>query len=191
MSDWITGNRYLSQSEMEHNALILADFFRNQGWTDNAIAGMLGNMQTESSINPGIWQSLKPYSGGYGLVQWTPYTNYSDWAGEGWEDNGDKECERIIYELENGLQYYQTAKYPISFREFSTSTFSPEYLAQAFLFNYERPANKNQPQRSTQARAWYEFIGGTEPPDPPPDPPVPPGGYVPAWLLYEFKRRRW
>ena len=72
---WISGNRYLSLSEMQNNVDIIHYFFRSAGWTDNAIAAMLGNMQSESTINPGIWEGLDPYAGGYGLVQWTPYTN--------------------------------------------------------------------------------------------------------------------
>ena len=101
---WITGNRYLSMTEMQNNADIMYSFFTDHGWTVNAIAAMFGNMQTESTLNPGIWQDLDPFVGGYGLVQWTPYTNYSDWAGVGWQDNGQKEMERIIYELEHNLQ---------------------------------------------------------------------------------------
>ena len=101
---WITGNRYLSMTEMQNNADIMYAFFTEHGWTVNAIAAMFGNMQTESTLNPGIWESLDPFGGGYGLVQWTPYTNYSDWAGDAWQENGQKEMERIIYEREHNLQ---------------------------------------------------------------------------------------
>ena len=139
---WISGNRYLSLSEMQNNADIIHYFFRAAGWTDNAIAAMLGNMQSESTINPGIWEGLVPYDGGYGLVQWTPYTNYSNWAGDGWQDNGQKEMERIIYELNNGLQWYATTKYDMSFEDFTTSQDTPSYLAQVWLYNYERPQVK-------------------------------------------------
>lgn len=179
MSDsWISKNAYLTRAEMEFNALILTTFFRGHGWTDNAIAGMLGNMQTESSINPGIWENLsRPAPSitnvGYGLVQWTPYTKYSEWAGGDWENNGFKQCERIIWELENRVQYYSTVDYPLSFREFSQSTQTPEYLAQAWLYNYERPSSLNQPQRSTQAREWYTFIGGK----------------IAPWLLMKLTKR--
>lgn len=186
---WITGNRFLSMTEMQNNAKEFYSIMGSAGFTLNAISGMLGNIQTESTVNPGIWQDLKPYKLGYGLVQWTPYTNYSDWAGAGWEDNGDKECERIIFEFDNGLQYYPTSQYPLSASEFRNSTQSPEYLATAFLYNYERPANKNQPKRRKQAAYWYEFLSGSPPPDPPdPDPPEPPGVDFPVWLLFRFKR---
>ena len=68
---WISGNRYLSASEMKNNAQIIMDYLLAAGWTKNAIAGMLGNMQTESGCNPGIWESLTiDWSRGYGLVQW-------------------------------------------------------------------------------------------------------------------------
>ena len=94
---WVAGNYYLSESEMKNNAEMFYDRMRGYGFSLNAIAGILGNVQYESSINPGIWESLDPYEGGYGLVQWTPYTKYSEWAGSGWQNNGDKQCERISY----------------------------------------------------------------------------------------------
>ena len=165
--DWITGNRYLSKSEQEHNASIFYEIMSGYGFSVNAIAAMLGNIQTESTVNPGIWQSLRPESsggGGYGLVQWTPWTNYSDWAGAGWEDNGDRECERIYYEFTHGLQYYSTAAYPMSASQFMKSDASPAYLAYVFMNNYERPENRRQPVRQKQADNWYTFLTGLEPP---------------------------
>ena len=176
MSSWISGNFWLTQEEMQNNAVLLWSYFKAQGWTLNAVAAMLGNMQSESTINPGIWEGLDPFVGGYGLVQWTPYTKYSDWAGSGWEDNGPKECERIVWELENGVQWYPTEKYPMTFEEFSKSTDPVGVLAQAFLYNYDRPADIDQPWRSTQAEYWFEFLGG-----------VP---SIPVWLLFKFNKRR-
>ena len=54
----------------------------NQGFTKNAACGVLGNMQQESGINPGIWQSTNNISLGYGLVQWTPATVFLNRAVE-------------------------------------------------------------------------------------------------------------
>lgn len=176
---WITGNRYLSLTEMQNNANIMYAFFTEKGWTVNAISAMFGNMQTESTLNPGIWENLEPFVGGYGLVQWTPYTHYSEWAGDGWQDNGQKEMERIIYELENHLQWISTSLYPMTFREFSQSDKPPAYLAQAFLYNYERPTVKPQPARSKQAEYWYEYLVGH-----------PPAKQIPIWLLFKMKERR-
>lgn len=155
---WVSGNRYLNQTEMENNVTILTLIFREWGWTDESIAGMVGNMQTESTVNPGIWQDLTVGSGGYGLVQWTPYTNYSDWAGDGWQDNGQKECERIKYELDNGLQWIPTTEYPATFADYVVSTDPPRALADVWLKNYERPKDTDQPIRGEQAEQWYPFI---------------------------------
>lgn len=51
------GNTYnssqrLNQQQMEINARYIWNYLQAQGWTLNAVAGMLGNMQSESSINP-------------------------------------------------------------------------------------------------------------------------------------------
>lgn len=155
---WVTGNRYLNRVEQENNVTILTPKFLEWGWTLESIAAMLGNMEKESTINPGIWENLDDIAkGGYGLVQWTPYTKYSEWAGNGWEGNGDKECERIKWELDNGVQWISTSEYPLSFLQFTQGS-DVEYLAWTWLYNYERPTDLNQPSRAVAAQAWYQFI---------------------------------
>ena len=189
MNEWITGNRYLNQAEMENNATLVYQYLGARGFTVNAVAGILGNMQTESHINPGIWQSLTVGTGGYGLVQWTPYTKYSKWAGSGWQNNGDMECKRIVWEFNNNQQYIKTSAYPLTAAEFMASTDSPYNLGMAFLHNYERPKDPNQPARGTQAEAWYEFLTGQTPPTPvnPEDPGYHKPHQIPVWLLFKFK----
>ena len=78
----IVESRALSQEEMDNNAQEFANDMGARGFSSEAISGMLGNMQYESSINPGRWQGdvVGDYSAGFGLVQWTPATNYTDWA---------------------------------------------------------------------------------------------------------------
>lgn len=168
---WIRGNRYLSMEEMQNNAKLIRDFFIEKGWSLNAICGMLGNMQTESTINPGIWESLDEgnLDGGLGLVQWTPATKYIIWGGDNYMD-GTRQCERILYEMENNLQWITTSTYPMTFKEFSTSTETPHYLAMVFIANYERPFDANQPIRGEQAKAWYDFLEGDTPNPPNPQP---------------------
>src|SRR5699024_5719421 len=70
----ICGNRYLTREEMQGNAQYIAYYMVNEGWTPESIAGLLGNAERESTINPCLWQSLNEgnLSGGFGLVQWTP-----------------------------------------------------------------------------------------------------------------------
>ena len=89
----------------ENNANIVRSFFLNEGWTLNAICGMLGCMQGESTINPAFIQATNRYrlpnsaadlsdvpntvmenfykeyyqvtqkAFGIGLVQWDGYSN--------------------------------------------------------------------------------------------------------------------
>lgn len=166
-ADTINSNAYLSVSEMYNNALYIAAFFMRQGWTMEAIAAILGNMQTESTMNPGIWESLEygNTSKGYGLVGWTPATKIINWADSNGLDYNDIDTQlsRIIWEMENGVQYYPTSEYPETFSAFSTSDKTPEYLAAAFLFNYERPASPNPEKRGSQARYWYNILSEIDP----------------------------
>lgn len=101
-----------------------------------------------------------------GLVQWTPYTKYTDWiVNQGFSDPSEMDANlyRIIYEVENNIQWIATSTYNYSFYEFTQSTDTPYNLALAFLANYERPADPNQPTRGTQAEYWYEYLGGLPP----------------------------
>lgn len=164
-----SGNFYLTLSQMKVNSEYIYGYLITRGWTLNSICGMLGNMQTESTINPGIWQSLNEgnYSGGFGLVQWTPATKYTNWATDRGYSIGDIDAnlERIEYEVVNNLQWINPS---MTFAQFKSSTDTPYNLAMLFLKHYERPANPNQPQRGTQANFWYNYLSGVDPPDPSP-----------------------
>ena len=92
-----------------------------------------------------------------GLVQWTPYTKYTNWA-SGDPSTMDNNLARILYEVQNNLQWIATQSYNYSFSDFTHSQDTAYNLAMAFLTNYERPADPNQPIRGTQAEAWYNFL---------------------------------
>lgn len=166
-SEW-GSSEPLSESEMKVNAEYIYKYLNSNGWSKNAVAGLLGNMQAESSINPGRWQNdnVGATSNGYGLVQWTPSTNYTDWcASHGWSDPSEMDTNllRIIYEVDNKLQWIATDSYNFSFEEFKTSTKSAGELAKAFLLNYERPADQSssvQEYRASNGEAWYTYLGG-------------------------------
>lgn len=167
----ISENKFLSVDEMKDNAQYIMNYFTEKGWSKNAICGMLGNMQSESTINPGIWQDLNEgnMSGGYGLTQWTPATKIINWCNSFSPQkdyhNIQSQCERILWESENEQQWIQNK--PMTFKDFTKSNDTPENLAQIFIANYERPAEPNQPQRSTQARYWYDNLeGGVNPSTP-------------------------
>ena len=179
---WNSGNYYLSTSEMEENAQNVAKYGKIHGWTKIATAAILGNMQAESGINPGIWENLLAFQGGYGLVQWTPYTKYSVWAtGEGyvWADNGDAELERISYEAANNLQWFTNAELgitpPETFAQYLTDTsLDLQTATNYWLWFYEHPADPGpatQATRYSYAQNWYNFITWYE---------------IPPWLLFKF-----
>lgn len=176
------GNTYdtsnaLTQSQMETNAFYIYSYLKHEGWSENAISALLGNMQAESSINPGRWQSDRvggDSSGhGYSLVQWTPYTKYTNWCSEkGYSDPSemDNALSRILYEVENDIQWIGVGSYSgMSFEEFATSELSVSELATAFLLCYERPADQSesvQNYRGSLAENWYKYLTGKDPSQP-------------------------
>lgn len=203
-------SEHLSDAEMKVNARYIYSSLLDSGWTVNAISALLGNMQAESSLNPGRWQSedIGNTSMGYGLVQWTPASKYINWCSQnGYSDPSsmDNNINRILYELENDIQWYATSSYNFSFYYFSRCDDTPSYLAKAFLLNYERPADQSesvQNYRGSLANSWYEYLTGvtpeepTDPEDPEnPDTPVNPDtskkkrkGY--NFLVLNARRRR-
>lgn len=192
----------LTDTEMYKNAEYIHQVLEYiYGWTKEAIAGLLGNLQSESGLNPGRWQSDKVGVGpAYGLVQWDPFSKYVDWCTqEGRTDPSemDNNIERIIYEVENKIQYYAKPSYPETFTEFTQSTKSPYYLACAFAWNYERSwvvlygteAQKEslRQQRGGQAEFWYNYIC-TYLDNPNPDQPIPD---IPAPIIKKKKMPVW
>lgn len=176
------GNTYdtsnpLPQSQMEVNALYIYSYLKHEGWSENAISALLGNMQAESSINPGRWQSDRvggePEGHGYSLVQWTPYTKYTNWcSSEGYGDPSemDSALARILYEVEHNIQWIGRLDWAdMTFKEFSESSETVGYLAVGFLLCYERPADQSesvQNYRTSLAEAWYTYLTGKEPTKP-------------------------
>lgn len=157
--EWIKGNRYLSQSEMENNATIVSSYLFTRGWSVNAIAGALGNIQQESTINPAIWEGLQENSGGFGLVGWTPYTKYTDWAdSKGYEwDDGDGQLEWLNTEIVDG-NHWDSTVYDMTFEEFKTSTKDSSYLCKVFCYSFEKPSAPAIAKRLAFTETWYNFI---------------------------------
>jgi hypothetical protein len=115
---------------------------------------MLGNMQEESGVNPGMWQSL--HGPGYGLVQWTPaYEVTSFLEARGLPiDSGDGQCECLQWEMENEINWYN---YGMSFHDYSVSQLDPGTLAYYFHECYERGAGYSS-VRETNAMNWFYML---------------------------------
>lgn len=111
----------LTQSEMEGNVDEIYNVLSGTyGWSDTAIAGALGNMQVESSLNPGACEigrgipsgSSLYFGGGLGLIQCTDYPAYqqthvhpllwnADYYGVDWYDGTFQA--RLLEEAETPL----------------------------------------------------------------------------------------
>lgn len=187
-----TGGYDLYSSEAEGNALEIANVLRAQGWTDNAIAGTLGNMQFESQLNPWIWQNndvlastdtyLIEHSSvhGYGLNQFTPAGTYiNSTAAQGYPGYGPNFSDRAGNPADGAAQvlwvdqhggYIPTSRYPLSYAQYKASALSSEYLAIVWLYNYGRGGpgvEQTEAARRRYAARWYEYITG-QPPGPTP-----------------------
>lgn len=168
--DLCTANSYnISIEDMKPNARYIYQYLTNEGWSLNAVAAILGNMQVESKMSPWSWQGtiegsiinddethtlntavLGDSEPGYGLVQWTPYYKYTTWC----TNNGldywdiDSQLQRICWEADTGEQWQvrESKGYDLTFKEFITSTKDAYWLAGAFAFCYERPGSSTGTQ---------------------------------------------
>lgn len=115
------------------------DYLRDNGWTPEAVAAALGNMQSKSGIIADRWESGKTINMavGYGLVQWTPASKYINRANQNRLNYKDviSQCKRIVWEADNNQQFYNKT---MTFREFTQSRQSPEIRADIFTRYYDR-----------------------------------------------------
>jgi LysM repeat protein len=136
---------FLTTAQKLNNAQIVANHYKST-WARESIAALCGNMSTESSLNPDMHELGYNDSPdrGYGLVQWTPMTKYTDWAtasGLPW-DNGDSQLARIDYEVNNNIQWIPRSDFGnMTFAQFRSNSggWSVDYLTEAFMRCYERP----------------------------------------------------
>lgn len=198
-----TKNSYgITVEEMKPNAQYVWQYFSARGWTINAVAGLLGNLQVESKMSPAVWESvisgaiinsttnkqtlnmtaINTYYNnngrypGYGLVQWTPYSKYTDWCISNGLDfwDMDSQLQRIDWEAKNKAQWIAKPSkgYDLTFDDFIISKKDAYWLAGAFAFCYERPKastgseeaqNKLRKDRGDNANYWYSYLKSLAP----------------------------
>lgn len=173
---WYTNIDYatLTNDEELHNGMKLAQNLYNFGWTENAIAGIIGNVEGESGLNPGCIESPKPwitlpdnetilqssYTLGIGFTQWTPgrdkVVQFAEDTGRIWYD-GTTQVFRLKWEHDNHEQM-------AGWNWFVSSDDDPADLAEYFLRQYERPSPEQIEQtlenRRRAATRWYGLING-------------------------------
>lgn len=176
---------YLTQSEMENNATEFYGYFNSKGFTIESVAGMLGNLQQESNINPGMKQTASA-SSGWGLIQWTPSSNLTGYAtahGSDWA-TGEIQTQLMWDEIINGYGGQWIPKpslgYGYTGAEFSQLTDVAE-ACKAYLYERERAGVEALNKRLTYASNWYEYLTGVTPPTPTPTPTK--RKRMPVWMM--------
>lgn len=174
-------------TEQEKNAWQVWTFLKDKGYTEQAAAAILGNMQGESGIYP---DKDEVGSGiGYGVVQWTSpdgVTSGRIYIQQKLETAGitgdyrllETQLKLLEWDMFNG-QYIQTSGYPYSPSEFKQLT-NIATATMAFERNFERPLNTH-PERIEWANDWYTklhgLVGGGRYVM-----PVPPGYRISSWF---------
>ena len=171
----------------KHNADKIYAIFHNMGWTDNAIAAMVGNMQVESGLDPACSYPMigttmatigNTYASSYpdrayGLVQWKgrgsvdPSNNqlvgYAIRYGYEWYD-GDIQMNRLTWEYNEPAKFHPQTVDGVyyTFASFASSTSSPSVLAKAWMVCYEGTYSVLS-NRQSNAEYWYTYWGSTPP----------------------------
>lgn len=178
---------YLTQSEMENNATEFYGYFNSKGFTIESVAGMLGNLQQESNINPGMKQTASA-SSGWGLIQWTPSSNLTDYAtahGSVWS-TGEIQTQLMWDEIINryGGQWIPKPSlgYDYTGAEFSQLTDVAE-ACKAYLYERERAGVEALNKRLNYASNWYKYLTGVTPPTPPESPTPTKRKRMPVWMM--------
>lgn len=201
-----TGGYGYGTAEARGNAEQIFFILTGRGWGLGAIAGVLGNLQFESEMNPWRWESdiilnswdpAIDYSttNGYGLFQFTPpgkyqhssyaraypgfRPNYQNSAGGQYDGYA-----QVLY-VDEHADYIATPQYNIPYASFKQFTLNPRYCADVWLANYER--GTANPLREDYADYWYNYLQNVTPiaPD------YPPGyiGTVPVGAVVSAQRK--
>lgn len=194
---WIASDQYLPQQNRDDNARLIWNYLTHLGWTQSAVAGILGNMDVESTMNPALiegrgYNTLPDNNTvlaittqtGVGLVQWTGTTNtppagqklasFAIRYNKEWYD-GELQCFRLEKEYDEDLQFDHGTVDGVSYDwgVYTSSHDSPEQLAKVWQILYERGGSDTQ-TRQQKARYYYDKFKRL---------PLP-------LLLYAFRKRK-
>lgn len=61
---------------MANNVYCTTQYFKAMGWSFQSIMAMCGNIQSESGFDPRNWEVNADPTRGFGLIQWTPASQY-------------------------------------------------------------------------------------------------------------------
>lgn len=138
------------------------NFFRDKGVSKETTAGIMGNLQQESGINPKSRQANGP---GRGIAQWSvggrfnTLVNRAKKAHKSWEDLG-VQLDFLWYELNGGEA---TTKSVLNnrfggFKHF-IKNHDVDWAVRAFEQSFERAGKPNYPNRYKYAHDFYNKYG--------------------------------
>lgn len=133
-------------------------FLKANGYSDEAAAGIMGNIQAESHFDPAIIE--KANGVGYGLIQWSysRRTALNTFA----QAHGQK-VSSIDIQLDFMLHEFKTS-YKLFYSKKFKSSKSIEYTTRAVLEHYEKPAEieQNYKKRLSYAKGIYKKYAGMD-----------------------------
>lgn len=143
----------ISSGDMKKNALSIAKYLKKNvpGATNNAIAGLLGNWQQESGLNPASIE--QPSGAGHGLSQWTGgrwtlLNAYAKKHHKNWTDLG--------LQLSFALNGDGTDSSLL--KSLLKKKGSVEELTNEIQIKYERAGSAKMSNRISYANAWSKYI---------------------------------
>lgn len=163
-----------TKATMTDTASRIYNYFHARGWSDAAIAAVLGNGQCESGLIPnrlqgsGVqtmtyedayasWPEDKQTAHAWGIWQWDPLMKIHPKVGRAWAtrvpgDRNTVETQCAILESQlNTVGWSNGGNYPLSVADFKTCT-DVQKTSRAFLCNFEICAGWNTDDKQ-QARA--------------------------------------
>ena len=169
---WYCNTSYatLTQDERYHNGMKLAQALYNFGWSEEAISGILGNIEAESNFSPAtlennIFPDFIPsneeliaahYNSGLGWVQWSPGTEFfPQWI----QDNNNPVWYDGMTQIKRFKWEYDTSWWPW-WPWYAKVKSPPEDCAEFFCIRYCQPQNPEATMGARKASAlrWYDNI---------------------------------
>lgn len=169
----VTNAGFPTSEQLNNMIMITSWMHANTSASNAAIAGIIGNMIWESTVNPNCWQLTPGINyGGYGLVQFDPPDKYlfqswtpSDYATNP-ETNGPGQMDVIKYGIEHTWDVPATSTtppgewapsyggYSYTYQQFYELT-DPQEAASSFLWQYERAGAPQESIRRNNALWVY------------------------------------
>lgn len=143
------------------------NFFKSQGFNDNAVAGILGNLKQESNLNP----NAKQYGGGpgRGIAQWSVGGRWDQlvkWAKANKKNEWDlqTQLEYLLLEI-NGSGNVDKTGFQLLNKKFGgmagfKNSANVETAMKIFEKSYERAGKPNYDNRLKYANQYKQQYGG-------------------------------